>query len=81
MASDLFLSIGRRQHSDPVAEFQHEVGRGHQVGVVATNVQEVCWIADRHRKISKRHTYHIGLSDEDADVVEVGAIAGQSAGL
>jgi len=81
MAADFFLSVGRGQHSDPVAEFQHQVGRRHQVGIVATNVQQVCGIAGRHRKARKGNAYYVGLSDENSDVVEVRAVAGQPAWL
>jgi hypothetical protein len=33
VAPDLLLAVGRRQHADPVAEFQHQVGRRHEVGM------------------------------------------------
>ena len=41
----------------------------------------MCRITGRHRKAGKRYSDHGGLSDKDPDVVEIGAIAGQPAGL
>ena len=38
-------------------------------------------ITRRHRKAGKRYADHAGLADKDADVVEIGAIARQPAGL
>ena len=77
MAADFFLSLGRRQHADPVAEFQHQVGCRHQVRVIAPNVQNVGGIAGGHRKAGEGNSDHVRLSDEDPDVVEVRAIARQ----
>ena len=81
VAADFFLSVGRRQHADPVAEFQHQVGRRDQVGIVATDVQQMGRITGRHWKTGKGDADHVGLSDEDPDVVEIGAVAGQPAGF
>ena len=75
--ADFFLPLGRRQHADPVAEFQHQVGRRHEVGIIAPNMQEVGRKARRHRQAGKRNADHAGLADEDPDVVEIGAVAGQ----
>src|SRR5258705_12494500 len=41
----------------------------------------MCRITRWHRKTGKRYADHARLSDKDADVVEIGAIARQSARL
>ena len=81
VTANLFLSIRRQKHTDPVAELQHEVRCRHQISIVSPNVQQMCRITGWHRKAGKRHADHAGLSDEDPDVVKVSAIACQSAGL
>ena len=74
---DLLFPIRRRQHADPIAKLQHQVGRRDEVGVIATNVQQMGRIAGGHRKLGKRDADRAGLADEDADIVEVRAVAGQ----
>jgi hypothetical protein len=81
VTTDLFLSLGRRQHSDPVAELQHQVGRRHQVGVVSSNVQQMYRITGWQRQTGERDANHGSLPNEDPDVVKVGAVAGKAARL
>jgi hypothetical protein len=73
VTANLLLPLRRRQHADPVAEFQHQVGGRDEVGVIAANVQQMR--AGRHRKVGQRDAHYGGLADEDPDVIEVGTIA------
>ena len=79
VTADLLFPLRRRQHADPIAKFQHQVGGRDEVGVIATNVQQMGRIAGGHRKAGKRDTHRAGLADEDPDVVEVRTVAGQPA--
>ena len=81
MLPDLLLAVGRHQHADAIAELQHQVGRRHDVHVVAADMQEMRRKAGRHRQLRKRNADHVGLADEDADVVERGAILDDPPGL
>ena len=78
---DLLLAVGRHQHADAIAELQHQVGRRHDVHVVAPDVQQMRRKAGRHRQLRERNADHAGLADEDADVVERGAILDDPARL
>ena len=79
--ADFLLAVGRHQHADPIAELQHQIGRRHEVHVVAADMQQMRRKAGRQRQLRERDADHIGLADKDADVVERGAILDDPPGL
>ena len=39
MAPNLLLAVRRREHPYPIAKFEHQVGRRHEVRIIATDMQ------------------------------------------
>ena len=81
MLADFLLAVGRHQHADAIAKLQRQIGRRHDVHVVAPDMQKMRRKAGRQRQLRKRNAHQIGLADEDANVVERGAILHDAAGL
>ena len=50
MLSDFLLPVRRHQHADAVAEFQHQIRRWHEIGVVAPDMQQMSGKSGRQRK-------------------------------
>ena len=81
MPPHLFLAVRWHQHADAIAEFERQVGRRHEVGIVAPHVQQMDGKAGRQRKAGERHADHIGFADKDANIVQGRAILDDSARL
>ena len=47
--------LRRHEHADAVADLQHQVGRRHEVDVVAPDMQHLDRNAVRQRQIGQRH--------------------------
>ena len=65
------------QHTDAIAELEHEVGAGHDVGVAAPHLDEDCRLAPGQVEVGERPAHHARAGGEDAQVVEVAAIREQ----
>ena len=65
------------QHTDAIAELEHEIGAGHDVGVAAPHLDDDCRLAPRQVEVAQRPAHHARAGDEDAQVVEVAAIREQ----
>ena len=81
MLADIFLPFRRHQHADPIAEFEHQIGGRHDVGVISPHMQHMGRKAGGIGKLCERHADHVGFADENPDVVEVGAILDHPAGF
>jgi hypothetical protein len=79
MLPDLFLPVRRHQDTDAIAEFKHQIRRGHEVGVVAPDVQQMDRKTAWQWKTGQRHPDYVGFPDEHADVVKIGSVLDQLA--
>ena len=78
-AANFLLAIGRHQNANTIAELQHQIGRRHDIGIVAADMKKLR--TDRQRQLRQRDPDHAALADEYADVVERGAILHEASGF
>ena len=62
--------VAAAQHADPVAELEHEVVVGQQIGVAPAHVDVAVLEAARNLQAAERHSHHAALGRVDANVVE-----------
>ena len=72
-APHLVLPLGRHQNADPISEFEGQIGRRYQVGIVPSH-EQMGRKASGKREFAERHPNQIGFPDEDPYVVKVGAV-------
>ena len=62
------------QHADAIAELEHQVVVGQQIGVAAAHVDVAVVEAAGNLQAAERHADDAALRGEDADVVERGPV-------